>query len=345
MNGPGSIAIDGNNNIWMVNYGASTLSVINGVTGAAISPAGGYTGGGLNAPFAIAIDPSNNAWVVNPFTGGSSVTSVSKFTSAGAPASGSPFTGGGLAIADNFNTLSPRDIAFDASGNVWIANNTASVTELNGTSGAAISSSSGFPLGSTDPNPNGVAVDSAGHVWISGFNGNVLSEVSVATGAVLFTSAYTANGLEQPYSVAIDSSNNVWLPNQFDPNSLVGFTVSKFNSTGGAVGVYGGGILGPDGIAIDGAGNVWISNEIHNSITEMANNGTAISPSTGYLSSGLFEAADIAVDGSGNVWAPNASVPVTFANGVSIVEFVGAGAPTVTPISVAVATGKLGALP
>jgi hypothetical protein len=346
MNAPGSIAIDGNDHIWMVNYGAYTLSVINGVTGAAISPAGGYTGGGLQAPFAIAIDPLNNAWVVNPSIGGSSVTSVSKFTNAGAPASGSPFTGGGLTIGDNFNTLSPRDIAFDASGNAWIANNTASVTELNGTTGAAISPAAGFPLGSTDPNPNGVAVDGAGHVWISGFNGNVISEVSVSTGAVLFTSAYLANGLEQPYSVAIDSSNNVWLPNQFDPNSLVGFTVSKFNSSGGTVGVYsGGGILGPDGIAIDGAGNVWISNEIHNSITEMGNNGTAISPSTGYLSSGLFEAADIAVDGSGNVWAPNATVPVTFANGVSIVEFVGAAAPTVTPISVAVATGKLGALP
>ena len=90
---------------------------------------------------------------------------------------------------------------------------------------------------------------------------------------------------------------------------------------------------------------MWISNEIHNSITEMGNNGAAISPSTGYLSSGLFLAADIAVDPSGNVWVPNAAVPNTYANGLSVVEFVGAAVPTVTPIATAVATSKLGARP
>jgi streptogramin lyase len=334
----------------MVNGGANTLSKIHGPTGATLSPATGFTGGGLSVPFAIAIDPSNNAWVVNPATyvnfTQTAPTSVSKFSSAGTPALGSPFSGGGLAIAPNFNTLSPRDIAFDALGNAWIANNTASVTELNGLTGVALSPSAGFPLGSANPNPNGVAVDSAGHVWISGFNGNVLSEVSVATGTVLFTSTYGANGMEQPYSVAIDASNNVWLPNQYDPNSLVGFTISKFNATGGAVGVYsGGGILGPDGVAVDGGGNIWVSNEIHNSITEMGNNGVAISPSTGYLSAGLFLAADIAVDPSGNVWVPNAAQPVTYANGTTVVEFVGAAVPVVTPIATAVATNKLGARP
>jgi streptogramin lyase len=259
---------------------------------------------------------------------------------------GSPFTGGGLAISPNFNTLSPRDIAFDALGNAWIANNTASVSELNGLTGLALSPTAGFPLATGNPNPNGVAVDSAGHVWVSGFNGNTLSEVNAATGAALLTVTRGANGLEQPYSIAVDASNNIWLPNQFDPNSLVGFTISEFNSTGGAVGVFsGGGILGPDGVAIDGGGNVWISNEIQNSITELANSGAAISPSTGYLSSGLFLAADIAVDPSGNVWVPNAAVPSTFAAGLSVVEFVGAAVPTVTPIAAAVASNKLGARP
>lgn len=350
MNAPTSIAIDGVGDVWMVNGGNSTLSKIQGTTGTALSPAGGYTGGGLSLPFAIAIDPSNNAWVVNPATFVNFVqtapTSVSKFSSTGTPALGSPFTGGGLAISPNFNTLSPRDIAFDALGNAWIANNTASVSELNGLTGLALSPSAGFPLGSGNPNPNGVAVDSAGHVWISGFNGNTLSEVNATTGAVLFTAARGTNGLEQPYSIAVDASNNIWLPNQFDPNSLVGFTASEFNSSGGAAGVFsGGGILGPDGVAIDGAGHVWISNEIHNSITELGNNGVAISPSTGYLSAGLFLAADIAVDPSGNVWVPNSAQPVTFANGLSVVEFVGAGVPTVTPIATAVATSKLGARP
>ncbi len=158
MNAPGSIAIDGVGDVWMVNYGNNSLSKIHGVTGGAISPAGGFTGGGLSGPFAIAIDPSNNAWVVNPATyvnfSQTAPTSVSEFSSGGTPALGSPFTGGGLAISPNFNTLSPRDIAFDGLGNAWIANNTASLTELNGLTGVALSPSAGFPLGSSNPNPN-----------------------------------------------------------------------------------------------------------------------------------------------------------------------------------------------
>jgi hypothetical protein len=80
-------------------------------------------------------------------------------------------------------------------------------------------------------------------------------------------------------------------------------------------------------------------------LTEMSNTGAAISPPTGYLSSGLASANDVAVDSSGNVWVANAFVPVTFANSPYIVEFVGAAAPVVTPISVAVKNGTIGARP
>lgn len=113
----------------------------------------------------------------------------------------------------------------------------------------------------------------------------------------------------------------------------------------------GGGILGPDGIAIDGGGNVSISNQIHvgsapgAGLTEMNNNGVAVSPSTGYLSSALFGADDVAVDGSGNVWVANGVQPVTYANGVNVVEFVGAGVPVVTPVATAVKNNMLGMRP
>ncbi|MDQ2925100.1 MAG: hypothetical protein M3R43_06035, partial [Acidobacteriota bacterium] len=89
LDAPVSIAIDGNDNVWMVNLNTS-LSEFNGITGEAISPSTGFTGGGLFVPFAIGIDPLGNAWVVNQNT------TVSKFTPSGAPALGSPFSGGGL---------------------------------------------------------------------------------------------------------------------------------------------------------------------------------------------------------------------------------------------------------
>ena len=139
------------------------------------------------------------------------------FTPSGRVFTGSPFSGGGLSTQNSFNATSPRDIAFDASGNAWIANLSGSATELNGLTGAAISPSTGFPIGTSTTSESGVAVDSAGHVWISGMNGNILYEVAVSNGATLGSSAYTAGGLEQPYSIAIDASNNIWLPNNYDP--------------------------------------------------------------------------------------------------------------------------------
>jgi hypothetical protein len=349
INNPFSIAVDGGGNIWTAN-GNSTVSQMNGVTGAAVSPSTGYTGNGLLNPFSVAIDPSGNAWVADVYPS-TPPSKVSVFTPTGAVFSGSPFSGGGLSNQNSFNALSPRDIAFDASGNAWIANLSGSVTELNGVTGAAISPSAGFPVGTSTNSESGVAIDGAGHLWVSGFGSNVLYEVAISNGATLGVTGYKAGGLDQPYSVAVDGSNNVWLPDQFDPTSLVGYQVSKFATVTGGTAYSGGGILGPDGIAIDGAGNVWISNQIHvgsaptAGLTEMSNTGAAISPPTGYLSSGLASANDVAVDSSGNVWVANAFVPVTFANSPYIVEFVGAAAPVVTPISVAVKNGTIGARP
>ena len=345
---PFSIAVDGDGNVWTTN--STSISKINGVTGAAISPAGGFTGNGLKGAFSIAIDPSGNAWVANVYTP-TPPSTVSVFTTSGGVFTGSPFNGGGLSNQNSFNALSPRDIAFDAGGNAWIANLNGTATELNSASGAAISPSTGFPIGTSTNSESGVAVDSAGHLWVSGFGANVLYEMAVSNGATLGVSAYKAGGLDQPYSVAVDASNNVWLPDQFDPNSLVGFQVSKFTSvtTGAAFG--GAGILGPDGVAIDGGGNVWVSNQIRvgsdpgAGLSELNNNGAAISPSTGYLSATLGSASDVAVDSSGNVWVANASVPVTFATSNYIIEFVGAAVPVVTPIATAVKNSTIGARP
>lgn len=345
---PFSLAVDGSGNIWIAN-GNNSVTKMNGVTGAAISPAGGYTGNGLTNPFSIAIDPAGNAWVANMYLS-TPPSTVSEFTSSGAVATGSPFSGGGLSNENSINAVSPRDIAFDASGNVWIANLSGTVTELNGTSGAAISGSP-FSISTSTVSPSGVAVDSQGHVWVSGYNADTLYELAVSNGAVLGNSAAGAASMQQPYSIAVDASNDVWLPNQFDSNSFVGYTVSKFTSVTSGTAFSGGGILGPDGVAIDGGGNVWISNQIHVNpaptagLTEMNSSGAAVSPATGYINSNLYSGGDVGVDSSGNVWVANAVEAGTFANGTNVVEFVGAAVPVVTPVSVAVKNSTIGARP
>ena len=87
-----------------------------------------FTGGGLYSPQGIAIDASGNVWVTDFYSSAgvnSGNGSVSELNVSGNPASGSPFTGGGLG--------NPSSIAIDASGNVWVANYTGhSVTEFVG---------------------------------------------------------------------------------------------------------------------------------------------------------------------------------------------------------------------
>jgi len=131
LNAPQSVAVDQSGNVWLANSGNSSVSKFS-ATGSAISGSGGFTAGSINVPYAIAIDQSGNAWIANSgnntitklsadgstgtafsnnglsapksiaidasgniFVGNSSSAGISGFTSAGAPLTNSPFTGGG----------------------------------------------------------------------------------------------------------------------------------------------------------------------------------------------------------------------------------------------------------
>ncbi len=72
---PWGIAVDGQSNVWVANFGGRRLSEFCGVdtagcppgrrTGAAISPPTGYAFDGLTRNTGVQIDPSGNAWVAN----------------------------------------------------------------------------------------------------------------------------------------------------------------------------------------------------------------------------------------------------------------------------------------
>ena len=114
------VAIDGGDNVWFASSQRSSLGKHDG-NGVAVSPAGGFTGGGLKGPAGLAVDGANTVWVANR-----EGNSISQFTNAGvavSPATG--YRGAGVSH--------PRGIAVDPSGNVWVANFTGnSVTEFVG---------------------------------------------------------------------------------------------------------------------------------------------------------------------------------------------------------------------
>ncbi len=115
-----TLAIDSSDNIW---YSSNKNNAIgkSDKNGVLLSPANGYTGGGLNGPAQLAIDGSNRVWIANR-----DGNSLSAFTNAGAPIS--PATGYQAAGVSN-----PRGLAIDPSGNVWLTNFTFnSITEFIG---------------------------------------------------------------------------------------------------------------------------------------------------------------------------------------------------------------------
>jgi hypothetical protein len=121
--------------------------------------------------------------------------------------------------------------------------------------------------------------------------------------------AYTGGGMDEPASVAFDSSGNVWVTN------AAGNSLSEFSPVGGIIspgtGYTGGGLDKPGLLAIDGTGKVWVANgEVGaaacSCISEFSPNGSAISGSSGYaLGIGNSEGYQFALDASGDVWVTN----------------------------------------
>jgi hypothetical protein len=121
--GSGSAAMDSNANVWMVSTGANNLVECspNGTSSST------FSGGGLNAPVAVQVDGNGQIWVVN---GGSGANSLSLFSIAGAAISG----GSGITgfIAGQSALHSPKGMAVDSAGALWVTNGNNTVTQVIG---------------------------------------------------------------------------------------------------------------------------------------------------------------------------------------------------------------------
>ncbi len=121
LSNPKGIAVDASGNVWLPNYGNSSVTELSN-TGAALSGSTGYTAGSINLPVAIAVDAGGSAWVSNAAT-------VTKLTvnSSGVVTGGTNYSGGSLST--------PQGLAVDAAGDIWVSNGgNSSVTEI-GTTG------------------------------------------------------------------------------------------------------------------------------------------------------------------------------------------------------------------
>jgi hypothetical protein len=193
-----SIAIDGSNHVWIRD--AAALSEFDD-SGQAISPApNGDTSTSLgNAAGTVAIDGLGFIWASSFGT-----NTITKFTSAGVPVSGtSSFSGGGL--------YTPR-LAIDNAGNVWSVNNSGTngvytVSKFTNL-GVAVSPSTGYTGGGLYF-PTAIAIDGAGTVWVANFV--TISNFS-STGVALSPAPYGYVTFEPGAleGIAVDASGDVW---------------------------------------------------------------------------------------------------------------------------------------
>jgi hypothetical protein len=328
---PHNIAVDGSGNIFHANFAADTFTELSplGVPIAITAP----TTGTLNGPTSIALDStSSNVWLANdgPNQNG---TTVARCTVTGANC---------IATALGSNLTATQDAEIDAAGNIW-----ATAADIgNNSSGGLVEMSSGttptvlhtFTNNLSEPTGMSIAAGTNGLIWL----GDTLStsDISHCT-----TAGCTEVGNivgSKTENTAIDSSGNIWAAGD---DTVAAIKSGTFTSLSGSPITTGLGQIN-DGLAIDGNNTVWVANNGSDTVLVFSatNGGTTevgavgeVSPDKGYKSSTDLAPEGIAVDPSGNIWYDTT-------NG-GIVELVGAGAPTVTPLSSAVANSKLGAKP
>lgn len=199
-----------------------------------------------------------------------------------------------------------QSIAFDASGNAYIADSyssqifkvstsgTLTVVAGNGSMGY---SGDGGPATSAALNrPEGVFVDGSGNIFIADTDNNVVREVVASTGNIQTVagngtpgysgdgSAATAAQLSDPYGVFVDASGNIFIADT-DNNVIREVVASSLNIqtvVGNGTGGYGGDgataalaeLDMPEGVFVDASGNIFVADTDNSVIREVtASNG------------------------------------------------------------------------
>jgi sugar lactone lactonase YvrE len=336
---PSAIAIDAQGNAWVPSS--------NSAASFEITPAGSIMGGENGFPFygnGIAISASGNLWLASYGAG-----FVKEYSPSGTLsyvyAPNSPDT-----------PIAPGGLALDKLGNVWVPDTSHNNLIILASAGGVNSQTS---LSTYNNSIGFLNFDNQGNGWLINKGGVIkLTAGGSPTGQFTVTTQQ-AQGYISPKAVALDSSGNAWVADQSD-NSVVELSNGGMTLTS-SVGITGGGIGEPDGIAVDGLGQVWVgsyaSNTGYGVVTELSNSGTILSGAYGYtgmatfsspgkVAGGIYGAQAVALDGSGDVWV-TALGDAFIGNGQSggVIEFIGAAAPVVTPLTTSVATQHVGIRP
>ena len=298
------IADTGNGRIRQVS--GTTLSTVSVSGQGFVGDNGPATQAQLDQPIGVAVDTTSGTSAGTVYIADSLNNRVRKVNPSGIittfAGTGQPGSSGDLGPATSAQLNNPSGVAVDPSGNVFIAdtgsNKVREVRASDGTivtvagNGGAGSSGDGGPATQAQLNqPRGVAADALGNLYIADTLSNAIRRVDLTATQTITTfeksslnpqSASNNGNIKHPWSVAVDSKNNVyWTDTEFNQVATAPPAGGSANLVAGDGTSGSGGDGGPPqaaqlnlpkGLAIDTAGTVYIGDSGNNKVRSVAAN-------------------------------------------------------------------------
>jgi sugar lactone lactonase YvrE len=334
-NAPSSVAVDGTGNLYVADYGNSTVrkvtaaGVVTTLAGTA-GRAGAADGTGGAASFGllkgIAVDSMGNVYVTDT-SGLSRVISgptIRKITPGGivttlAGMAGFEGSANGTGASAHFSN--PSGIAIDGAGNLYVGDTNNStirkitpagvVTTLAGTAGGW-DSVDGIGAAASFRNPGGVAVDVGGNVYVADTDNATIRKitsvgvVSTLAGAASLGGAVDGIGaaarFNWPYGVAADRLGSVYV------TDYLSHTIRKITPSGVVTTLTGTAHVSgsADGMGASARFNFPADVAVDGSgniyVNDSQNNAIRKITSSGVVTTLTGNAGPVAVDGTGNVY-------------------------------------------
>jgi sugar lactone lactonase YvrE len=244
LSNPVGVALDGNSNLYVADWGNSRIIMLpwsDGAYGTAVP-----IGSTLDAPTGVAVDGAGNVYIAG-YDGG---TVLKETLAAGNYAQ--TVIGSGTSL--------PAGVAVDGAGNVYIADYGTNVALLETFASGVYTQS---VISSDLSSPYGIAFDGAGNVYLADSGNNRLVKETLSSGT--YSESTILSGLSAPQGVALDGAGDVYFTDT--GNNSVAILPWNGSSYGTPLN-FGTALQSPQALAFDASGNLYIGDSWNNRVVK-----------------------------------------------------------------------------